>query len=228
MSTLQSTLRSGRSALLLTALLSWTACQDADSPAAPQLPEPALTEAALDGAAQQIDQQQESNVGQADRQRQRDGTPNDRGTFDRIGLAVDLAASAVDLATEILAREGADERQRALLAEAERFLDAAEAALRAGDTAGVVRNSQAACWTALKAWILPGGVTREEAEAVRSLATELLTEAAARVGDDAGIEATILGWAAGFYTHGAQQLDAGNLRGVVGLWKAAALSFYLI
>jgi hypothetical protein len=184
-------------------------------------------EASLDVASQDVDRQQDANVGRMDRQRDRDRDGAGL-TFDRVGLAVDLADSAVELAGRILEREGADDRQAALFAEAERHLSAARAALAAGDGAAAVRNAQAACWTALKAWVLPGGVTREEAEAVRSLATELLTEAAAVVGDDEGIRGTILGWAVGFYTHGAAQLDAGNLRGIVGLWKAAALSFHLV
>ena len=211
----------------LVAVVGATACQDAEAPLAPAAPDAILSESTLDVASQQVDRQQESNVGQMDRQRDRARDGQGR-TFDRVGLAVDFADAAVSRAGRIPEAEGADDRQAALYDEAERHLRAAQAALAAGDHAAAVRPAQPACATALTAWTLPGGPTRDEAEAVPDPATELLTEAAAQVGAADGIRGTILGWAAGFHTHGAAQLDAGNLRGVVGLWKAAALSFYLV
>ncbi|NNK62112.1 MAG: hypothetical protein HKO98_02805, partial [Gemmatimonadetes bacterium] len=105
----------------LVAVVGATACQDADAPLAPAAPDAILTESTLDVASQQVDRQQESNVGQMDRQRDRDRdrAGQDR-SFDRVGLAVDLADAAVELAGRILEREGADDRQAALYAEAER------------------------------------------------------------------------------------------------------------
>ena len=205
------------------------ACQDESQPFTPEFDETVLSEAALTEAATQADNTQDGMIGtaQRDRDRDRDRT-GDRPAIDRVGLAVQFGASSIELAQEILEHEGADDRQRALLQEAMEAQRAAEAALENGDTGLAVRMAQKACWGALKAWVAPGGVTREEAEKVHRLATELLTEAAAQVGDDDGVRGLILSWAITFYTHGDQALEAGQIRGVAALWKAAVLSFFLI
>lgn len=160
---------------------------------------------------------------------QRDRTRNhQRPAVDRVGLVVAFGASSIDLAKAILDREGATERQRELLGEAIEAQRGAEAALEAGDTGLAVRLSRTACWGALKAWVAPGGVSRDEAEKVDALAVELLTEAAAQVGEDEGVRGLILSWAVSFYSHGHASLEAGQIRGVVGLWKAAVLAHFLI
>lgn len=203
------------------------ACQDESQPFTPEFEETVLSETALGEAATQADDTQDGLIDTAQRDRERDHT-RDRPAVDRVGLAVQFGASAIDLAETILADEGADDRQRALLQEAMEAQRAAEAALDNGDTALAVRMAQKACWGALKAWVAPGGVTRDEADKVHRLATELLTEAAAQVGDDDGVRGLILSWAITFYTHGDQALEAGQIRGVAWLWKAAVLSWFLI
>ncbi len=213
----------------LLGVVALTACQDGTEPLTPDLQETPLTEAALDGTTLQVETQQESMFGDAERTRQRDRDRGiDRPAVDRVGLAVAFAGAAVELATETLRLEGADDRQEALLQDAEEYERAAVAALDAGDTGAAVRAAQAACWTALKAWILPGGITHEEATAVKNTATELLTQAAAAVGDDDGVRGLVLSWAVTFYTHGVEKLDAGELRGVAALWKSAVLSYWLL
>jgi hypothetical protein len=213
----------------LLGLLALGACQDGDDPLAVPVEETTLAEAALDGVADQVELQQESLFADAERTRQRDrDRGHDRPALDRVGLVVAFSGAAVHLAQDILAREGADDRQRALLAQAVEQQRAAVAALEAGDPGRAVRMAQAACWTALKAWVAPGGVTREEAEKVQLHAHELVTAAAEAVGDDEGVRGQILSWAVTFYVHGAEQLELGQIRGVGALWKAAVLSWYLV
>lgn len=214
-------------ALALLGVLALAACQDESQPITPSMEEPALSEASLTEAATQADATQDGMIDSAQRDRDRDRT-RDRPAIDRVGLAVQFASASIDLVQQIFIDEGADERQRALLEEAMQAERAAKAALEAGDTGLAVRMAQQACWGALKAWVAPGGVTREEAEKVHRLATELLSEAAAQVGDDDGIRGLVLSWAISFYTHGDQALQAGQIRGVAALWKAAVLSFFLI
>ncbi len=213
-------------AMALLGALFLGACQDESQPFTPEFEETVLSEAALGEAATQADDTQDGLISTAQRDRDRDRTRHP--DVDRVGLAVQFGASAIDLAQDIFEHEGADDRQRALLQEAMEAQRAAEAALDNGDTGLAVRMAQKACWGALKAWVAPGGVTREEAEKVHRLATELLTEAAAQVGDDAGVRGLILSWAITFYTHGDQALEAGQIRGVAWLWKAAVLSWFLI
>lgn len=218
-------------ALALASVLVLGACQDESQPFQPTLEETALTEAALTEATTQADNTQDGLIANAQRDRDRDRDRDrggDRPAVDRVGLAVEFGAASIALAIDILEREGADERQRALLEEAKEAQRAAEAALATGDTARAVRMAQKACWGALKAWVAPGGVTRDEANNVHRLATELLTEAAAQVGDNDGVRGLILSWAITFYTHGDQALEAGHIRGVASLWKAAVLSYFLI
>lgn len=213
----------------LLGLLALAACQDGVDPVTPADTETTLSEAALDGTALQVETQQETLFGDAERTRQRDRDRGiDRPAVDRVGFVVSVASAAVDLATEILRDEGADDRQEALLERAAQYERAAVTALDAGATAEAVRLAQAACWTALKAWILPGGVTREEADEVEATARQLLTQAAAAVGDDDGVRGLVLSWATTFYTHGVAKLDAGEVRGVAALWKAAVLSYWLL
>ena len=212
--------------LALVAALALAACQDESQPFTPDVEESVLSEAALGEATIAADNTQDGLVDSAQRDRDRDRT-RDRPAIDRVGLAVQFGAASIDLTRAIFEREGATERQRALLEEAVEAQRAAEAALANGDTGLAVRMAQKACWGALKAWVAPDGVTREEAEQVHRLATELLTEAAAQVGDDDGVRGLILSWAITFYTHGDQALEEGQIRGVASLWKAAVLSFFL-
>ncbi len=215
-------------ALALLGALALGACDDEAQFTAPDADAPeaaALDATALAQAATAAERTQDGLYDAARRERTRN---NDRPEVDRVGLAVEFGASSIDLATSILEREGATERQRALLAEAKEKQRAAEAALDAGDSGLAIRLARAACWGALKAWVAPDGVTREEADKVDALAVELITEAAAVVGSDDGVRGLILSWAVAFYTSGHSKIEEGQIRGVVGLWKGAVLAYFLI
>lgn len=213
----------------LLALVGLAACQDGSDPVIPASQETVLTEAALDGTADQVETQQQDMFGDAERTRERDRANGiDRPAVDRVGLVVAFASAAVDLASEILRDEGADDRQIALLERAVGYERAAVAALEAGNAGQAVRMAQAACWTALKAWILPDGITHEEVQSVKDTAAELLAEATAAVGGDDGVRGLVLSWATRFHEHGLEKLEAGEVRGVAALWKAAVLSYWLL
>ena len=84
----------------------------------------------------------------------------DRG---RAELAVALSGQAVALATRLLHEQGADEEQERLLMHAEEQHRKAKAALEEGREALAVELAHSATKTSLKAVVLPGGITGEEA-----------------------------------------------------------------
>lgn len=217
--------RTSTSSLWVLGILALTACQDGADPATP-LDDLPLTEAVLDQTADQLDIDQESMFSASDRTLQRD--QRDRPSLDRARLAVDFAGSAVDLSTEILRDAGADDRQLALLGQAEAHLRQAVAALDAGNGAEAKRRAHAASWTALKAWVLPDGVSDEEIRMVQTTAETLLTEATAAVGGDDGLPGQVLSWATTFYDRGVEKIAGGQPRGVAALWKSAILSHWLV
>jgi HEPN domain-containing protein len=156
----------------------------------------------------------------------------------RARLAVDLARTAVALgerlvaATDTPVREvGSSDvrnRQNRWLAQAKRFLFLAERALDAGYNARAVHFAYHAHWSALKAVILPGGITDEELRAMAILANDLYEKAQVAVGDDpTELEARLLTLAGRLIEHGEQALEAGNKRGVAALWSAAVISRWL-
>ena len=158
------------------------------------------------------------------RQRQRQGE-------NRIGaggaeLSVALGASAVALATEVLSGQEPDTAQLRYLAAATAYQEAAEAALEAGDLGRANQLSDLAEWTALKAIVLPGGVTMEEAEAMATLAQELYADAAE--GDLTDLQAVLLRRAADMIAHGLAALEANSVRGVVPLWRAAVICAWIL
>jgi HEPN domain-containing protein len=119
-------------------------------------------------------------------------------------------------------------RQNRWLAQAKRFLFLAERALDAGYNARAVHFAYHAHWSALKAVILPGGITDEELRAMAILANDLYEKAQVAVGDDpTELEARLLTLAGRLIEHGEQALEAGNKRGVAALWSAAVISRWL-
>jgi hypothetical protein len=209
---------------------SMIACQE--SPAAPELgsdgDEGVLDEGALAMAAYDADEMAavmaEAEV-EANRTRPSDQR---RPDLDRFGIVVELSGTAVGLAGRILDEQGADEEQKRLLRAAQLQQRKAVAALAQGDTERAVAYAIDACWTALKAIVLPGGVTEEEVRFIHDLAHDLLEEAILTVGDSRSIDQTLLDWAVQFYVVGAQQLEEGQVRGVASLWKAAIISAHII
>ncbi|WP_405283244.1 hypothetical protein V3331_15395 [Gaopeijia maritima] len=204
----------------LLGLLALAACDDTADPLAPDTADTLLSEAVIDGAADQVELEQEVMFDQSQRT---------RPSLDRAELAVGFAVSAVDLSTELLREAGGgDAAQQALLGRAESQSEGASEALAAGRTAQAVRLAHGSVWTAMKAWILPGGVTDEEVRLVHSTAEELLRQASAAVGGDDGLNGQVLSWAETFFARGEEKIESGQPRGVAALWKAAVLSHWLL
>ena len=147
----------------------------------------------------------------------------------RARLAIALATESVELAVRLL--EGTDPipEQLRYLNHAKGLVRRAHEAFEAGRPLVAVDLAQAAQIEALKAVVLPGGVTKEEARAIHGVAKELLEQARAAVGSDGTeIERHLLHLAHDLFELGTRQLANGSVRGVVALWKSAALSSFLI
>jgi hypothetical protein len=242
-------MKTARGITLMALALVTAGCQDA--PTFPDL-DPSASEAqqaaALDQAALQlqaaVDEQLARTPTDSTRQRrdttrvQRDSAttrparpdaqrPADRG---RVELAVALGGEAVELAARLLAT-GADEQQKRLLAEARELQRQAEAALKEGHDGRAVELAHAAGQTALKAVVLPGGVTAQEARMIHELAQSLLRDARAAVAaDPTELRRHLLGVAQELFDDGTAHLGGprGSERALVALWKSAAISSWLI
>lgn len=167
-----------------------------------------------------------------------------RVSEERARLEVGLAASAVALAERLLAEDAvsdddvltdtdpatdvANNRNR-WLAHANRWLDRAETALSNGFYARAVHAAHHAQWSALKAVVLPGGITAAEVLALLELSEDLYAEADASLGDDATeLQLRVLARAGELLEIGKARLDAGRLRGIAALWRSAMMSHWLI
>ncbi len=149
----------------------------------------------------------------------------------RAEIAVALGAEAVELAKRILSEqeEVTDTEQGDLLATAEEFLAQARRALEAGEEARAAHLAHQAQWWALKAVVLPEGITDEDARAVLSLAETLLGGAKTAVGPEpTQLQAALLTKAARMLEHGKTNLSNGKCRGIGALWQSAVISSYLL
>jgi len=157
--------------------------------------------------------------------------------IDRARLAVDLARSAVALAERLLADDAlptdpttdrvTDRNRWLYLAKA--LLARAEVALENGYLRRAVHLAHHAQWAALKAVILPGGITEGEIEAIARLAQNLLEQATAAVGDDpTELERRLLNHAEQLIALGLERLEMGEKRGVAALWRAAVVCHWLL
>jgi len=158
---------------------------------------------------------------------------------DRARLAVALAGTAVALAERLVEAEDTPvddaaasdvrERQNRWLAHAKRMLALAEEALASGRYARAVHFAHHAHWSALKAVILPGGITDEELRAMSELANRLYEEAKVAVGDHpTELKERLLALAGRLIERGEQRLEEGHVRGVAPLWRGAVISRWLI
>jgi hypothetical protein len=153
--------------------------------------------------------------------------PNDRG---RVELAVALGAEAVEMAARLL-EPRADEQQKRLLAEARELQRQAEAALKEGHEGRAMELAEAASQTALKAVVLPGGITDQEARMIHDLAQDLLRQAAEAVkSDPTEMKRHLLSVAEQLFREGTEHLSGprGSERALATLWKSAAISSWLI
>jgi HEPN domain-containing protein len=158
---------------------------------------------------------------------------------ERARLAVALAGTAVRLAERLVEAEDMPVRDGAVsdvrtrpdrwLAHAKRMLALAEEALASGRYARAVHFAHHAHWSALKAVILPGGITKEELRAMAGLAHRLYEEARVALGDDpTALEARLFALAGRLIERGEEKLEEGHVRGVAALWRGAVISRWLI
>jgi len=174
------------------------------------------------------------------RARLRRGRQHRRGDIapDRARLAVALGGSAVSLAERLIAADvvptdvaegDVDHHRNRWLAHAHRMLEMAEQALAHGRFARAVHFAQHAQWSALKAVILPGGITTEELRAMVGLAETLHEQAKAALGEDpTELELRLFERAGRLIEIGIEKLEAGHKRGVAALWRSAVISHWLI
>ena len=164
---------------------------------------------------------------QAVRRRQRD-QDNVLAAYPEV--KVELGAVAITLARGILDEQGgADDLQADLLAVAQVLQDKAVEALEAGDVRWAVHFAHQAEWWALKAVVLPGGVTDEEATDLMELAKTLYDEAVAAVGGEPDeLQAALLLKASRMLEAGEANLSNGTCRGLGAFWQVAVISTYLI
>jgi hypothetical protein len=153
----------------------------------------------------------------------------DRGHERRAELAIALATESLELSERLLEGSDPSEEQLRHLEHATALLRRAEEALEAGRAVAALELAEASQIAALTAVVLPRGISDDEARAIHDLAKDLLRQAHEAVGDDAGeIEQHLLRLATALYESGERQLQNGSLRGVVALWKSAAISSFLI
>jgi hypothetical protein len=144
-------------------------------------------------------------------------------------VKVELGAAAIALARGILDEEGSDDEQEDLLAVAQIFQDQALAAMDGGDLRRAVHYAHLAEWWALKAVVLPGGITDEEAAYVLDLAKALYDDAVVAVGEDPDeLQAALLERAERMLEAGEENLSNGTCRGLGALWQVAVISSYLV
>jgi hypothetical protein len=155
--------------------------------------------------------------------------PDPEARRHRADLAVALAGTGVSLAARILDEQGADEEQLRYLHAAREYLSAARKALEAGNDRRAIYLASHAMWSALKALVLPGGVSMEEARAMAELAEGLYLEAVATVGDDpTDLQAALLRRSRHLIDVGLEKLAEGFPRGIGALWRAAVICAWLV
>jgi hypothetical protein len=174
------------------------------------------------------------------RARYRRGRRDHRGDVreDRARLAVSLAETAVSLAERLIAADDvpvratltdAAPRRNRWLRHAHHMLEHSQKALANGYYARAVHFAQLAHWSALKAVILPGGITEAELRAMVDLAEELYAQAEVAIGDDpTELELRLFNRAGRLIELGKTKLEAGNKRGVAALWRASVLCAWLL
>jgi hypothetical protein len=148
----------------------------------------------------------------------------------RAEIAVALGAEAVELAKRLLqAQVTADTESQQLLATAEEFLAQARRALEAGEEVRAMHLAHLAQWWALKAVVLPGGVSHEEVREILGLAETLLEQAREAIGPEpTQLQAALLDRALRLLERGKEGLGSGERRGLGALWQSAVISSYLV
>lgn len=148
----------------------------------------------------------------------------------RAEVMVALGGEAVELATELVGAQSATDTEQAdLLETAKQFQASAEAALEAGEDRRAAHLAHLAQWWSLKAVVLPGGITDEEARAMLDLAETLLAEATTALGPEpTELQAALLTRATRLLERGKEGAGNGTCRGLGALWQSAVISSYLL
>jgi len=142
-------------------------------------------------------------------------------------VAVELASTAVSLATRLVDEAGGpSEEQTRLLAVAADYATAANDALEAGNDAWALHLYELAQWTTLQAVVWPDGVSTEEARVMLSLA-QMQYEAAAAT-DPTDVAADLLLWASDLIDFGQTAVEQMQPRGTGALWRAAVICTWMI
>jgi hypothetical protein len=160
-------------------------------------------------------------------------------TAERAELAVSLAETAVQLAERLvdapetpvrtLGASNVRDHMNRWLAHAHRMLAKAQQALETGHYARAVHFAWHAQWSALRAVILPGGVTVEEISAMVELAHSLHAEAEIAIGDDpTPLQQQLFERAGRLIERGEALIADGHKRGVAPVWRGAVISAWLI
>jgi hypothetical protein len=153
----------------------------------------------------------------------------DRLGVGRAEIQVALGREAIALAARLLGDPVSDVQSQELFDTAVEFQTNAEEALEAGEEARAAHLARLAQWWALKAVVLPGGITDEEARAMSEMAETLLGEAGTAVGPDGTeLQQLLLARAARLLQMGQENLANGVCRGIGALWQSSVLSSYLI
>ncbi len=163
---------------------------------------------------------------QAMRKRQRDQTGALAANPE---VKIALGDAAIALAWSILDEQEADEEQLDLMAVAEEFQAQAVEAQEAGELRIAAHYAHLAEWWALKAVVLPGGITEEEVQSILALAQDLYGQAVEYVGEEPDdLQAALLLRAEHMLTAGEENLNNGTCRGLGALWQVAVISSYLL
>ncbi len=149
----------------------------------------------------------------------------------RAELAVALGGEAIELAGRILDGQPiSDAESQEYLDTAEEYLGQARVALDAGEDTRAAHLAHLAQWWALKAVVLPGGITDEEAREILGLAETLLTNAKDALSgvEPSDLQAALLARAERLLERGKEKLGNGECRGLGALWQSAVISSYLL
>ena len=153
------------------------------------------------------------------------------GSIERARLSIALATEAIEIADRVLSAQpgGADTEQQELLDVAKEYLAQATLAFEAGEEARAIHLARLAQWGALKAVVIPGGITDDEARFVLALAETLLGEARDAIDPDpTEIETVLFSRSTRLFERGKSTVEAGNYRGIGPLWWSAVISSYLV
>lgn len=151
------------------------------------------------------------------------------GSAANVELMVALGATAVELAEGILAEDGADAEQAEYLAAAQASLAQALEAVAGENLSRAHYLAGLAQWQALKAVVLPGGVTQDEVDQMLVLAQSLYDDAVLAVGDSPStLQADLLARAGAMIQMAVSHQGWRGSTTVSPLWRAAVMAAYVL